>query len=139
MTTEETKTRGDQTRNSIRQAIIRIEKDRPKVVEKGRKLTIASAAEEAGVSRATIHNRYPDMAERIREHGNKAVRQQRDEKQGVLQQEKVKSRTLRDELAELRVTLARVTSENATLMLKNKQLEAINSSANVTLMPTQKG
>ena len=79
------------------------------------------------------------MAERIREHGNKAVRQQRDEKQGVLQQEKVKSRTLRDELAELRVTLARVTSENATLMLKNKQLEAINSSANVTLMPTQKG
>jgi AcrR family transcriptional regulator len=138
MTTEDMDTKGKQTRESIRVAIVRLEKGRPKVVEKGRKLTIAAAAEEAGVSRATIHNRYPDLAERIREYGNKAVRQQRDEKQEVLKTEKEKNRTLRGELAELRVTLARVTSENAALILRNRQVEAINSSKNVTMMPLKK-
>ena len=58
--------RGEQTRNIIRQAITRIEKGRPKVVIKERKMSVAAVAEEAGVSRATIHNNYPDMADRIR-------------------------------------------------------------------------
>ena len=51
--------KGEQTRNIIRQAITRIEKGRPKVVSKERKMSVAAVAEEAGVSRATIHNNYP--------------------------------------------------------------------------------
>lgn len=139
MLTEARNTKGHQTRESIRQAIVRLEKGRPKVVEKGRKLTIAAVAEEAGVSRASIHNRYPDLADRIREHGNKAVREQRDVKQDALKVEKIKNRNLRDELTELRATLARVTSENASLQLINRQLEAINSSKNVSMMPSKNG
>lgn len=64
-------TRGELTAKAIRQAILRIEQGRPKVVKPGRKLSIKSVAEEAGVSRATIHNNHPGLAERIREAGNK--------------------------------------------------------------------
>ena len=138
MTDTAEKTRGEQTRKSIRQAIVRIEKGRPKIVEKGRKLTIAAVAEEAGVSRATLHNRYPDLAERVRESGNKAVRQQRDAKHSDLKLEKEKNRELRAELAELRVTLAKVTSENATCMHRNRELEAINASPNVLTIPVRR-
>jgi AcrR family transcriptional regulator len=136
MTDTAVKTRGEQTRKSIRQAIVRIEKGRPKIVEKGRKLTIAAVAEEAGVSRATLHNRYPDLAERVRESGNKAVRQQRDAKQSDLKLEKEKNREFRAELAELKVTLAKVTSENATYMHRNRVLEAINASPNILTIPS---
>ncbi|BBI53223.1 hypothetical protein HORIV_56440 [Vreelandella olivaria] len=73
-------TRGELTGKAIRQAIVRIEQGRPKVIKPGRKLSIQSVAEEAGVSRATIHNNHPGLAERIRESGNKAARTQRDEK-----------------------------------------------------------
>ena len=134
-----TQTKGEQTRKAIRQAIVRIEKGRPRIVKAGRKLTIASVAEEAGVSRATLHNRYPDLAERIRETGNKAVRKQRDAKHSDLQAEKQKNRELRDELAELRVTLAKIVSENASLVRENQRLEAINSSNNVSIMTVKKG
>ena len=134
-----TQTKGEQTRKNIRLAIVRIEKGRPRIVDTERKLTIASVAEEAGISRATLHNRYPDLAERIREAGNKSVRQQRNAKHSDLQAEKQKNRELRDELAELRVTLAKVVTENATLVLQNQRLEAINSSNNITIMSTKKG
>ena len=133
-----TQTKGEQTRKNIRLAIVRIEKGRPRIVDAGRKLTIASVAEEAGISRATLHNRYPDLAERIREAGNKAIRQQRNAKHSDLQAEKQKNRELRGELAELRVTLAKVVSENATLVQQNKRLEAINSSNNITIMSRKK-
>ena len=79
-----------------------------------------------------------DLAERIREAGNKSVRQQRNAKHSDLQAEKQKNRELRDELAELRVTLAKVVTENATLLLQNQRLEAINSSENVSIMTVKK-
>ena len=47
-------------------ALKRIQHGRTRIVESSRKLSIASVAEEAGMSRATIHNRYPRVAEEIR-------------------------------------------------------------------------
>ena len=69
-----------ETHKRIRLAIVRLEKGQPKVVEKGRKVSVAAVAEEAGVSRALIHKDYPDMLERIRGNSNKAIQRQRDEK-----------------------------------------------------------
>lgn len=123
-----------QTRTKIRQALVRIEQGRPKLISENRKISIIAVAEEAGVSEATIHNRYPDLAERIRGSANKEVRQQRDDKHKVLKGEQEKNKALRVELSELRITLARVTSENATLMLENERLKAITEAPNVTLL-----
>ncbi|MBF4322520.1 TetR family transcriptional regulator, partial [Vibrio anguillarum] len=47
------------THKMVRLAIIRIEKGRPKVVSDKRKMSVASVAEEAGVSRALIHRDCP--------------------------------------------------------------------------------
>ena len=59
--------KSDQTRKAIRQAMLRIEKGRTRIVDKGRKMSIAAVAEETGISRAAIHRLYPDFAEKIRE------------------------------------------------------------------------
>lgn len=55
------------TRKELQLAIARIKHGRTKVVDRGRRLSILSVAEEAGLSPATIHNRYPDIAQAIRE------------------------------------------------------------------------
>jgi AcrR family transcriptional regulator len=57
----------EQTKKTIELAIKRIQQGAPRIVEKRTKLSIAAVAREAGVSNATIHNRYPDLANKIRE------------------------------------------------------------------------
>lgn len=51
----------------------RIATNRVRKVKPERKLSIAAVAEEAGVSTATIHNRYPEIAEKIRQLLNKVA------------------------------------------------------------------
>lgn len=130
--------RGKQTSNTIRQAILRIEKERTKVVAKGRKMSIAAVAEEAGVSRATIHNNYPDLAERIRATANKQARKQRDEKHDALQAEKVKNRDLRSENAELRAKIGILASKNRSLLDELCKNRAITGSRNVHVLEPNK-
>ena len=63
------------TRSEIEAAISRILQGTPKRVASERRLCISAVAEEAAVSNATIHNRYPDLAVRIRtimKHGIEA-------------------------------------------------------------------
>lgn len=127
-------TRGDQTRDTIRHAILRIEKGRPKVVAKDRKMSVAAVAEEAGVSRATIHNNYTDLAERIRATVNKQARKQRDEKHGALQAEKAKNRELRADNAELRAKVEALASKNRSLTDENREMRAIAETENVRVM-----
>jgi hypothetical protein len=50
---------------NIRQAIIRIEKGKPKIVDSKRKMSVAAVAEEAGVARLLIIRGYPLLHERI--------------------------------------------------------------------------
>ena len=61
----------------------------------GRKVSIKGVAEEAKVTPALIHNRYPDFAEQVRTLTIKSTRAQRDEKHDLLQREREKNRQLR--------------------------------------------
>ena len=131
-------TRGELTAKAIRQAIVRIEKGRPKVVEPGRKLSIQSVAEEAGVSRATIHNNHPGLAERIREASNKAVRAQRDEKNTELKELRAKYTALRQEYLDTRELCQNMASEMASLVAENQRLRAIVENDKVVGFPPKK-
>ncbi|MGO1707999.1 MAG: hypothetical protein ACTHZH_10165 [Oleiphilaceae bacterium] len=120
-----------ETHKRIRLAIVRLEKGQPKVVEKGRKVSVAAVAEEAGVSRALIHKDYPDMLERIRGNSNKAIQRQRDEKHEKLKEERFKNRQLREKIVDLTEQRNELASKNATLELENRRLSAILESKNV--------
>jgi chromosome segregation ATPase len=54
------------TRKELELAIARIRHGRPKIAAKERRISISAVAVEAGLSPTTIHNRYPDIADRIR-------------------------------------------------------------------------
>ncbi|MDN7132328.1 hypothetical protein JNO04_08175 [Halomonas sp. MC140] len=136
-TTQPTK-RGELTAKAIRQAIVRIEKGRPKVVKPGRKLSIQSVAEETGVSRATIHNNHPGLAERIREAGNKAVRSQRDEKNTEIKELRAKYTALRKEHIHVRELNHDMASEMASLVAENQRLCAIVENKKVVGFPSKK-
>jgi len=120
-----------ETHKRIRLPIVRLEKGQPKVVEKGRKVSVAAVAEEAGVSRALIHKDYPDMLERIRGNSNKAIQRQRDEKHEKLKEERFKNRQLREKIVDLTEQRNELASKNATLELENRRLSAILESKNV--------
>ena len=121
------------THKRIRLAIVRLENGQPKVVEKGRKISVAAVAEEAGVSRALIHKDYPDLMERIRGNANKAIQRQRDEKHDKLKDERAKNRQLRKKIVELTEQRNKLASKNATLELENRRLSSILESKNVTV------
>lgn len=121
------------THKAVRLAIIRIEKGRPTIVSEQRKMSVAAVAEEAGVSRALIHRDCPDLLERIKGGVNKGIRQQRDAKQNELKEYKKRNRELRSEVAELKAMLAKVQSQNATLIRKNMALSSgSETSSNIT-------
>ncbi|RKF18845.1 TetR family transcriptional regulator [Alginatibacterium sediminis] len=127
------------THKSIRLAIIRIEKGRPNVVSDKRKMSVAAVAEEAGVSRALIHRDCPDLLERIKGGANKGIRQQRDAKQTQLNDYKKRNRELRAEVADLKEMLAKVQSQNATLIRKNMALSVVHAKiSNVTQLAYSK-
>lgn len=128
-----------ETHKRIRLAIVRLEKGQPKVVEKGRKVSVAAVAEEAGVSRALIHKDYPDMLERIRGNSNKAIQRQRDEKHEKLKEERFKNRQLREKIVDLTEQRNELASKNATLELENRRLSAILDSKNVTVFRGKSG
>lgn len=120
------------THTKIRQAIVRIEKGRPKVVSTDRKMSILAVAEEADVSDALIHNEYPDLLERIRGLVGKSVNRQRDKKHQALKAERVKNKDLRGKIAELKKDKQNLASKNATMSMELKQLRAIVASDNVS-------
>ena len=129
--------RGDLTAKAIRQAIVRIEKGRPKIIGRDRKLSIAAVAEEAGVSRATIHNNHPALADRIREAGNKVTRAQRDKKNTALKELRAKYQALREEHLRIRKLNQDMASEMATLLTENLRLRIIANNKKVVAFPSK--
>lgn len=121
----------DKTRKKLEIALLRLKQGRPRVVSKDRKLTIAALAEEAGVSDALIHNRYPEFATEVRKLNDKQLKSQRDKKTQQLKEEKKKSREDRAYIKNLEWQIRELASKLAASEIKNKQLEAEETAANV--------
>lgn len=124
--------RSRKTREELRQAILRIEHQRPKRVTKEVcRLNISIIAREAGLTPATIHNCYPDIAELIRAkmHASKMSRTPTAESQ--LKQLVNSVRSLKDQLRRAEKDVARIASENAKLLSLIAELRSKPRSGNV--------
>jgi AcrR family transcriptional regulator len=93
-------------------------------------LTISGVAKEAGLSNASIHNRYPDLADRIRKSAGvvkeKDAKSQLTKRLGTIKEEKAKRARVRKELEEIKLLLQKADSVNAALQLDNSRLKALN-------------
>jgi AcrR family transcriptional regulator len=93
-------------------------------------ITISGVAREAGISSSAIHNRYSDLADRIR--ASAGVMKGQDAKgklgkqRGTIMEEKAKRARLRQELAQVKALLQKADSVNASLQLENGRLKALN-------------
>lgn len=125
------------TRKRILLAILRIEKGRPQIVKIGRKLSIASVAEESGISPASIHNNYPDEANLIRKKMGTEIRKQKNAISAKIQQLKSRIRGLAAELSELKEEFASLASINASLMQENSRLTSILKSDNIKILTSK--
>lgn len=114
--------------------MLRLQNNRPKIVEKDRTISIASLAKEAEVSRATIHNNYPEFAEKIRGLNNKSTRAQYNEQQGEIKILMNKNKKLQSEFQKLNADLAKIASINATLLLENTTLKTMLNSKNISIL-----
>lgn len=132
------RTKGEMTRDAIRQAIVRIEQGRPRVIKKGRKLSIAAVAEEVGCDRAVIRRYHPDLAERIRGAVGKGVRTQRDQKHLELKELRAKLRELKEDYAEVQELNRNMAVEMASLVHENQRLKAIVDNEKVVAFPSKK-
>ena len=95
--------------------------------ERKEKISISAIAKSTGVTPALIHNTYPDLAEKIRGLVGKSTRSQRDAKHDDLMREKETNRTLREELAQLRMDFAKLASNNQVLIGEISALKAVAS------------
>jgi AcrR family transcriptional regulator len=92
------------------------------------RISIAAVAREAGVSNATIHNRYPDIAERVRTlHAKTSKRKTKPlpDSTDVLQR---KLKEARQAIEELKIDLVKSQSINLRLAKENELLNARLSS-----------
>ncbi|WP_404851697.1 TetR family transcriptional regulator (plasmid) [Enterobacter asburiae] len=105
------KTKHTDTRTSLELALKRLQADVPLTVPKGGKISIAAVAREAGVSHATIHNRYPDIAEQIR---------------GIVKQTTSASPALQKNQHDIAATLSRLRQENARLKSDLARSQSLN-------------
>jgi len=119
-----TRTRRDQLLLAIKRVKQRL-KD-------GEQLSILKVAEEAGVSNSLIHNRYPEIAERIRAETGKSSRTQRNQAREELAESKKTIAELRRDLRAAGADIQRLASVNLALTLELDELKAVTSAANVT-------
>lgn len=94
----------------------------------GSLMTISGVAKEAKVSNSTIHNRYPDLAERIRLSAGvvieKDAKEELTRRLGAIKEEKAKRSRLREQLEETKELSRKIASVNATLQFENASLKA---------------
>jgi len=103
------------TEREIKLAIARIRHGKQKRTSADRKFSIASVAAEAGVSNATIHNRYPQLAEHIRKI-------QKADAKGTTEKKQTEISELKRQIAELRNQLEERDSELRKIAIVNLRL-----------------
>ena len=111
--------KSDETRKKIELAFLRLQKERIIKVDSNRKLSITAVAEEAGISPSTLHNRYPDVVEKIREKLGKKMRNQYDKKDEELKKMKNIIKKLREKIVRLEAEIRQLASENMRLLSEN--------------------
>lgn len=108
----------------------RIENTIREMNEAGCRMTILGVAKEVGVSNATIHNRYPDLASQIRELAGKVATcntvKYLSNRQGKNKTLDVQQKALRDELIRLKDKLNQARSVNSALDMEKQSLIAEN-------------
>jgi AcrR family transcriptional regulator len=87
------------SRTAIETAIQRIQAGTPRRINQARRLSIVAVAEEAGLSPSTIHNRYPDLAEAIRQKMGVSVQDKLHTARKKLNTNIEKAASLRERLA----------------------------------------
>lgn len=129
-----TTTKGGHTQKSLEMALRRITSGRVRRIKTDRKLSIAAVADEAGVSASTVHNRYPEIADKVRQLLNKEARQHRENKNQELKEEKAKRKQLIDENRALRNKITELASRNATLEVELDQLRGVVHGNNISVI-----
>lgn len=125
----------DQRLSSLRLAVKAIEIGRPKRVKAGRKLSISSVAEEAGVSPATIHTRYPEIVELLRQKGSGSRAAANEKSISEVKRLKGVVADLRAKWKAAELILAKVASELATVQSELEQYKSAGATGNVVPMP----
>lgn len=111
-----------QTRQALELAITRIRRGVPKIVPIGQTLSIAAVAKEAGVSNATIHNRYPEIADAIRKLVGDSRATQLEVMRDKLNNCQASLVELRKQCAQLKIDLQNSQSINFRLLKENELL-----------------
>lgn len=115
--------RGATTRRRLELALHRLQRATSQA-EPGSRLSIAAVAREAGVSNATIHNRYPEIAARIRRiqlaPGRRRAKTPIDSTDALQR----KYTNAKMEIDELKAALARSLSINLRIAKENELLRS---------------
>ncbi|TCS33106.1 hypothetical protein EDC30_11847 [Paucimonas lemoignei] len=98
----------ERTQNDLKLALRRLQQTEEKI-------SIKRVAEEAKVSPQLIHMRYPDLAEEVRQIIGKGTREQRNQKQALLQVEREKNRKLREQVESQFKEITQLASINEAL------------------------
>jgi len=106
------------TRERLELALVRLQR-------KDVRISIVSVATEAGVHHTTIHNRHPDLAEKIRALNGKSSRQAKDLKHNQLREALARNRQLREELDAMRADMRNLASENMRMHTELLELRAV--------------
>lgn len=109
-------------KRTLELAIRRLQQGIPKVVLPGTRLSIAAVAREAGVSNATIHNRYPEVAEKIRNLIQCSPTGQTAPQKVDSKMDTIKLTQARKQIERLKSDLARSQSINLRLIKENELL-----------------
>jgi hypothetical protein len=112
------------TEREIKLAITRIQHGKQKRIAADRKFSIAAVAAEAGVSNATIHNRYPQLADHIRKLQKEDARSESTARRSENEELKWQIRDLRALLLERENELKKIAIVNLQMAQEVKRLKA---------------
>ncbi|OFA09029.1 hypothetical protein DUPY_02710 [Duganella phyllosphaerae] len=127
------------TEREIKLAIARIRHGRQKRIAKERKFSIAAVAEEAGVSNATLHNRYPALVEHIRQLQQEDGQAKTDRQRSELADLKRQNKELQSALAERTAELKKIAIINLRLSLELKDLRSTRTATVTSISKSKKG
>ena len=101
------------TKKRLNDAISQVVDDNPSA-----KIVISNIARVAGVSNATIHNRYPDILERIIAHNANFIKEASSADKGKIRKLKERNKALIEENRELKEQIRKLVSINARYELQ---------------------